>query len=558
MNPEELPPANQVEVHEDPQMDYDPEYYKPDRKTKKRRKKKRESSFSGSEDEMLLITSRLNLVESTVTDTINQLATMNQHLAAIMLQLGCNTTSPAVIQNVSKSSTLVKTSINNTSIDDHITASSSINNIEINHTLINGHAVNDVLEDLTSVPEPSVPVTYNTSFPPLPSITSNPSNSYSSNLASNIPASKPATSFGPVGSGITTRTPAINRPSTSTSSSAPTSLPALFTYDLDIKKFIMHCKTANIVSYLIKKISDNCHKITFKSKSERCSIIELFTSTNVQFYSFTPKDELLSHLVLKDLPIGMNEVDIQEELSLRNLSHLVQKVTPFTNNKYNYFILSLSPGTPLSPFLSLSKIGHAIVSFERLKKKTITQCYRCQRFGHLSVNCNLTSRCVKCGKHHSTPSECLIPAGSPPQLLFCTLCNVHGHTPRYSACPARLNYIKNKSTTQLSSVAQVSDLTSQNPPTSMRGRTSYATIASNSLPKTPVPHLTTTKPAATPKPTVPTDIFMELDQMAIETFGCDFQKLLLNFKPFFSQYQSTTSISDKRKLFTNFLFAISS
>lgn len=51
-------------------------------------------------------------------------------------------------------------------------------------------------------------------------------------------------------------------------------------------------------------------------------------------------------------------------------------------------------------------IDQAIVKFEFLRKPTIIQCRRCQRFNHSASNCSLPYRYVKCTKSHE-PGNCL-------------------------------------------------------------------------------------------------------------------------------------------------------
>ncbi|GIX70693.1 hypothetical protein CEXT_183111, partial [Caerostris extrusa] len=60
----------------------------------------------------------------------------------------------------------------------------------------------------------------------------------------------------------------------------------------------------------------------------------------------------------------------------------------------------------------------------------IAQCHRCQKFGHSSINCRLTARCVKCAQEHLT-SEC------PTQRTDAPLCaNCNGkHPASYRGCP---------------------------------------------------------------------------------------------------------------------------
>jgi hypothetical protein len=70
----------------------------------------------------------------------------------------------------------------------------------------------------------------------------------------------------------------------------------------------------------------------------------------------------------------------------------------------------------------------------RSRPGTIAQCYRCQRFGHSSLNCGHPARCVKCSGDHSA-DECPRERHSAISQPKC--CNCNGvHTANYGGCPS--------------------------------------------------------------------------------------------------------------------------
>eukprot|EP00102_Acyrthosiphon_pisum_P016973 XP_008188136.1 PREDICTED: nucleic-acid-binding protein from mobile element jockey-like [Acyrthosiphon pisum] len=70
------------------------------------------------------------------------------------------------------------------------------------------------------------------------------------------------------------------------------------------------------------------------------------------------------------------------------------------------------------------------VLVEPYKTSGPTQCFSCQRFGHSSLQCGHTPRCVKCAGDHPTKS-CAKPKEDP-----ATCCNCIGnHTANYRGCP---------------------------------------------------------------------------------------------------------------------------
>ncbi|GFS91130.1 uncharacterized protein TNCV_2214751 [Trichonephila clavipes] len=66
------------------------------------------------------------------------------------------------------------------------------------------------------------------------------------------------------------------------------------------------------------------------------------------------------------------------------------------------------------------------------KGNRITQCYNCNYFHHASQNCNMKTRCLKCGHNHR-PGACEIKEKIENHL--CTNCNTKGHMASSTECP---------------------------------------------------------------------------------------------------------------------------
>ena len=73
-------------------------------------------------------------------------------------------------------------------------------------------------------------------------------------------------------------------------------------------------------------------------------------------------------------------------------------------------IIQVSPDSNIGKLLKINRLSYLKVSWEKIKKNDITQCYKCQRIGHTAQNCNLNHRCVKCTEPHG-PGECKIKKG---------------------------------------------------------------------------------------------------------------------------------------------------
>lgn len=77
------------------------------------------------------------------------------------------------------------------------------------------------------------------------------------------------------------------------------------------------------------------------------------------------------------------------------------------NIKSNIWQITLQPGTNIDVLLKIQYIDYFSVKWEFLKKQSVLQCKRCQRFNHSANNCTLPYRCVKCLNEHE-PYKCPI------------------------------------------------------------------------------------------------------------------------------------------------------
>ena len=99
-------------------------------------------------------------------------------------------------------------------------------------------------------------------------------------------------------------------------------------------------------------------------------------------------------------------------------------------------IIQVSPDSNIGKLLKINRLSYLKVSWEKIKKNDITQCYKCQRIGHTAQNCNLNHRCVKCTEPHG-PGECKIKKRrrSKKENIYCVNCKNFGHPASYKGCP---------------------------------------------------------------------------------------------------------------------------
>lgn len=160
----------------------------------------------------------------------------------------------------------------------------------------------------------------------------------------------------------------------------------------------------------------------------------------VEFFTYTPKNEREVKAVIRAAPFISSE-DIKNNLQDQGLDITgINQFKTKSGTPSAAFKINMSKDTNLRQVHNIRNIGPLSIDWERFnRKEQITQCRRCQRFGHGQKNCNLTPRCVKCPENHIT-SECrikeIIPGGAK-----CVNC-MGAHTANYHKCPVRLTYIE--------------------------------------------------------------------------------------------------------------------
>lgn len=77
------------------------------------------------------------------------------------------------------------------------------------------------------------------------------------------------------------------------------------------------------------------------------------------------------------------------------------------------------------------------------KKFQTTQCYRCQRFGHVAKNCNMNPRCVKCSSNHD-PGACTKMEEAQPVCVNCS----KDHPANWRGCEAHKKHKEAKALIQ--------------------------------------------------------------------------------------------------------------
>jgi len=208
-------------------------------------------------------------------------------------------------------------------------------------------------------------------------------------------------------------------------------------------------ETLGNVTFHIKRINEDKHTLYINDIDNYNKTKNLLKETNTNFYSFTPKEEKNLTFILKGLNHTFEEKEILWELQNLNIEGLkFHKLSRFTTKRsiqeqrtLPIFIVQLTHDSKPGLLNQIKYIAHQVVHWEKLRRKDIIQCKRCQRLGHAAANCNLRYRCVKCKEDHA-PGKCSIYTGKNNEP-YCINCNSFGHPVFYRRCP-KIVEIKNR------------------------------------------------------------------------------------------------------------------
>ena len=261
------------------------------------------------------------------------------------------------------------------------------------------------------------------------------SKAVNSKAANNIPAKDSAPASTPAAA------PKVRKPP-----------PIIITQKIDDPpKFHCFVKSTAKDEFRISYLNQNCIKIFCTSAEDHSKISNKLRETKIQFYTFSNQGPLFKKKVLKAAPFLTPEQvqkEIQEQLSsIPSTSSSAASVGEIKCTKLrggkassSSFLVTVPKTFDMGTFNKIDSLDHIKVKWERFNKKaTVTQCHRCQMFGHGSTQCNRAARCVKCAGPHLT-SDCEHKVRGSFTVKCCN-CS-QNHTANYSKCQVYVRYVE--------------------------------------------------------------------------------------------------------------------
>lgn len=145
-------------------------------------------------------------------------------------------------------------------------------------------------------------------------------------------------------------------------------------------------------------------------------IMDVLSSKNVEFNTYAEKNEKRQSFIVRGLNYGDDSQNIsfigealveagivgQIEITRHLTGHMRRNLNAEHNVLYRFVI---GHDENISGITGIKSINGFRVVIEKMRKSTVIQCKRCQRFQHTTASCSFNYRCVQCSNHHA-PGEC--------------------------------------------------------------------------------------------------------------------------------------------------------
>lgn len=175
---------------------------------------------------------------------------------------------------------------------------------------------------------------------------------------------------------------------------------------------VIHGKIENhevFIKALKDTVKENFHiknhnEITevFTSNYKQFSLLkQKWQQSKINFHTYTLKSDKRRTYVIKGLH---NYVDINEiKHDLEEMGYKVANINPIKNTKQTKYMVTFLGNMQIKQQSQLAKyICNTKIIWEHYINKRITQCRRCQGWGHATINCYAEPACLKCAEGHLT------------------------------------------------------------------------------------------------------------------------------------------------------------
>lgn len=211
---------------------------------------------------------------------------------------------------------------------------------------------------------------------------------------------------------------------------------------IPVKDFVAKCNKVAKNKILIKSARRTTLLFT-RSREEHTALREYLVVNNVLLHTFPFQGEKKRKWVLHGLPPSVEVGDIITELKekIPEVETVIQMTRTDKDGKRTplpTYIINTQSSVTISRFKNLIIFYHKVRVEKYISTNPVTQCYRCQLFGHSSKFCHLNIKCVRCAGNHPV-SQCKRETTS----IHCANCG-EAHVASYRNCQARSTYLEKK------------------------------------------------------------------------------------------------------------------
>jgi hypothetical protein len=169
----------------------------------------------------------------------------------------------------------------------------------------------------------------------------------------------------------------------------------------------------------------NGTRVVTKDMVDYQSVKAYFESNNISYCTFYHKSVNPIKAMIRHLPVntrtsaeGIAEALVDLGFDLVSVKHMSTARKPpegTTHTSMPLFLVTLRRKTKSQDLFKLSSLCHISVKVESYKSQNaLTQCYNCQKFGHVWANCKQPPLCLWCGGghlHRDCPEENMFNTG---------------------------------------------------------------------------------------------------------------------------------------------------
>lgn len=206
------------------------------------------------------------------------------------------------------------------------------------------------------------------------------------------------------------------------------------------------CTTAKITGYHVKHISNGMN-LYCKTSGDFVLMRDALKASDKLFYTHDIAADKEYKVVLKGL-LDADEADLKDELAKHQIApKSIRQIVP-RNQKFPgqvLYVLSYPYNTmKMSTLRERQHLCMVSVEWDHYVTKKIgpTRCHRCQRYGHGSRNCGMTTRCAVCAEAHSiedcpmVDDEGRLKEACAPKCANCSA----AHVATFTECPKFIEY----------------------------------------------------------------------------------------------------------------------